>query len=183
MQRRDVFQGLALAAFVATPVPRLWAAAQDDASEMVAYLFVQNAQAVVLLDGALTLQGISPDTLYFSDRPQRIVGRVTTQAFVEHWATGTDSFKADPPNAVLSVLHRPTPQDIVVVLKQPRLDGANLAYEVEVLDGPKTVRGEQVAVFIDLIGRPLTPLSYAGMVRRMARRTSRRTARRVNRRN
>ncbi|MEN8809624.1 MAG: hypothetical protein ABF291_19260 [Desulfobacterales bacterium] len=132
--------------------------------------------------GVLTLKEVVNDTLYFSDRPDRIVGRVTTKEFVDTWAQGHDSFKSDPPNAVLSVLHRPEPLDITVVLKKPRLAGNDLVYNVEVLDGEKMANGEQCALFIDVIGRPLTPLSYAGAVRRTSRRTSRRTARRVARR-
>ena len=31
----------------------------------------------------------------FPDRPERIVGRVTTAGFVDHWAAGGDSFKAE----------------------------------------------------------------------------------------
>ena len=33
-------------------------------------------------DGVLTMKGVTADTLYFSDRPERITGRVTTQKFV-----------------------------------------------------------------------------------------------------
>ena len=66
------------------------------------------------------------------------------------------------------------PQDVVVVLRNPRLDGADLVYDVDVLDGKKTASGKASALFIDVIGRPLTPLSVAGVARRSARRTVRR---------
>ena len=56
-------------------------------------------------DGVLTLSGVSPATLYFSDRPERVVGHMTNEQFVEGWSLGEDNFAADPPNAVLS-LHR-----------------------------------------------------------------------------
>jgi hypothetical protein len=155
-----------------------WGAGPDESEKIVDYLFVQNSQEVSLNDNVLTLKGVASDTLYFSDRPDRIVGRVTTKEFVDSWTKGHDSFKKDPPNAVLSVLHGSELQDIVVVLKTPRLTGADLVYDVEVLDGEKAVAGGVSSLFIDVIGRPLTPLSYAGV----ARRTSRRTVRRVERR-
>jgi len=66
-----------------------------------------------------------------------------------------------------------------VVLKSPRMDEADLLYDVEVLDGASEAEGLATSVFIDVVGRPLTPGSVAGV----ARRTSRRTARRVDRRN
>jgi hypothetical protein len=39
-----------------------------------------------------------------------------------------------------------------------------------VIDGELPERGSEVSVFIDIIGMPLTPLSYAGVARRSFRR-------------
>ena len=178
MKRREFLKGVVAAAAVTAVSKRSWAGGMDESEKVVDYLFVQNAHKVSLKDNVLTLKGVASDTLYFSDRPDRIVGRITTEKFVDTWAKGSDSFKKDPPNAVLSILHGTETQDIVVVLKKPMLKGDDLIYDVEILDGNKTVSGNACALFIDEIGRPLTPLSYAGM----ARRTSRRTARRVERR-
>ena len=73
-------------------------AADDQAmdEELVEFLFVQYAQGVTLSDGVLTLKGVTPDTLYFSDRPHRIVGRETTQKFVESWDVGEGNFSETP---------------------------------------------------------------------------------------
>jgi hypothetical protein len=148
--------------------------AKDSETNGVDFLLVQNAEGVVLNDGELRLIGVAPTTLYFSDRPDRIVGRVTTQKYVESWGTGDNSFEQDPPNAVLSVLDKPEPQDITVILHAPRLDGDDLVYNVEVLDGNAAITGEASALFIDVVGMPLTPLSVAGVARRTTRRTVRR---------
>ena len=178
MKRRELLKVLAVASVVASTAPRAWAAEQAEAGKMVEYLFVQNAKEVLLKDGVLTLKGIADDTLYFSDRPDRIVGRETTKKFVDTWAQGTDSFKENPPNAVLSVLHGAELKDIVVVLKKPRIKGGDLIYDVEVLDGEKAAKGGISSLFIDVIGRPLTPGSVAGVARRSSRRTVRRVERR-----
>ena len=178
MNRRDVLKGLAAASLGVAAASRAGATAPADEGEMVEFLFVQNAEGVSLKDGHLRLKGVAPDTLYFSDRPDRIVGRVTTKEYVDHWSVGGNSFADDPPNAVLSIQQEPEPKDIVVVLRSPRLDGADLVYEVEVLDGEKAATGEASALFIDVIGRPLTPLSVAGVRRRTRRRTRRRVERR-----
>lgn len=152
------------------------ARAQDE--EVVEFLFVQNAKAVSLGGGVLTLGGIAGDTLYFCDRPEQIAGRVTTAAFVDQWTAGHDSFKADPPTAVLSIVHDKEAVDIVLVLRDPRLEGGDLTYQVAVLDGAEMAEGTAASLFIDTIGRPLTPLSYADMSRRTWRRAARRVARR-----
>jgi hypothetical protein len=156
----------------------LGATGKDKEVEIVDYLLVQNARSVSIENGIMRLKDVTPDTLYFSDRPERIVGRVTTDEFIKQWSMGNDSFKEDPPNAVLSVLHKPEPLDIAVVLRNPRMESKDLVYDVEVLDGKAPAKGDECALFIDVVGRPLTPLSYAGMARRTSRRTARRVARR-----
>jgi hypothetical protein len=40
------------------------------------------------------------------------------------------------------------------------------------LDGDMPVLGESVSVFIDVVGMPLTPVSYAGVRRRAYRRAA-----------
>jgi len=159
--------------------PSLWASQDPDTDEkIVEYLFVQSAPKVSLKNGLLTLTGVNVSTLYFSDRPDRIVGHVPTTKFVDHWGEGSDSFKADPPNAALAIAGYKEPSFIVVELKNPRLKGSDLIYDVVVLDGDKSASGTEASLFIDVIGRPVTPLSFAGAARRTGRRTVRRVVRR-----
>jgi hypothetical protein len=96
----------------------------------VEFLFVQYAESVTLIDGVLTLKGIGPETLYFSDRPHRVVGRESTQKFAKAWDKGEESFSETPPNAVLAVMHKPVPLDLVLVLQDPVLEGGTLTYQV-----------------------------------------------------
>ena len=41
-------------------------------------MFVQTARAITSDGTTLTLKDVTPSTLYFSDRPKRIVGHMTT---------------------------------------------------------------------------------------------------------
>jgi hypothetical protein len=50
--------------------------------------------------------------------------------------------------------------------------GADLMFDGEVLEGDIAASDGLAAVFIDIIGRPLTPLSYAGVARRTAYRSA-----------
>ena len=61
-------------------------------------------------------------------------------------------------------------QQVVVVLQSPELKGDTLVYSVKILQGDMPVKGADVSIFIDIIGMPLTPLSYAGVARRTYRR-------------
>ncbi len=135
-------------------------------------LFVQTAASMTSGRGTITLHGVSPSTLYFADRPQREVGHMLSRLFVANWAAGDNSFADNPPNAVLSFAEpgdRP-PEDAVVVIQDPHLDGDALSYSIKLLDGAVPAATGPCALFIDPLGRPLSPGSVAGMHRRERRR-------------
>lgn len=144
----------------------------DAADDMADFLFVQTADAMSYdkATNKLTLVDIATSTLFFTDRPERIAGNMKTAAFVPFWNTGKDSFLSDPPNADLSILEGKELRQVVVVLKDPQLNGSDLSYTVQLVDGEMPDKGSEVSVFIDIIGMPLTPLSYAGVARRSFRR-------------
>jgi hypothetical protein len=148
-------------------------AAPATATHKVEYLFVLTAESATLADGVLKMGGVNPATLYFSDRPDRIAGHQATEEFVAEWGVGDDNFASNPPNATLSVLSGAEPQDVVVVLSEPRLEGEDLTFNVSVLDGNPDAAGGANSLFIDIIGRPLTPVSAAGVARRTTRRAFR----------
>jgi len=139
-------------------------------------MFVQTAQGITIDGDTLTLQGITPSTLYFSDRPRRVVGHMTTTDFVDLWDEGENSFEIDPPNAVLAFLEpgEDAPDDAVVVIRHPRLSDGQLSYSIEVLEGVLPDRSGPVTLFIDPFGRPLSPVSVCGVRRRERRRMRRR---------
>lgn len=140
-------------------------------------LFVQNASGVEVDAGGrtLTLKGLSPTTLFFSDRPERIAGHYRMEEYLQFWRGGPDSFLKDPPNATLSVFEKGKDElaNVVVTLRNPRLSGNDLIYDITVLAGalPKSGVGP-ASLFIDIIGLPFTPLSFAGVARRTAYRTA-----------
>jgi hypothetical protein len=139
-------------------------------------MFVQTAQGIDSADGTLALRGITPSTLYFSDRPQRAVGHMASTDFVELWGAGENSFETDPPNAVLSFLEpgADVPEDVVIVIKEPQLTNGDLSYSIEVLEGAVPAHTGPVTLFIDPFGRPLSPVSVCGVRRRGRRRARRR---------
>lgn len=140
--------------------------------EEIDALFVQSATAVSSRGETITLHGLSNATLYFSDRPKREVGHLTTERFVDLWDEGENSFTVDPPNAVLSFLELDDspPEDAVVVLSKPMLEGESITYTVNVLEGSIPEKAGHCSLFIDTFGRPLSPVSVAGVRRRERRR-------------
>ena len=63
----------------------------------------------------------------------------------------------------------------MTVIRHPRMEGTSLSYDIEVLEGtmPAHAKGG-VTLFIDPFGRPLSPVSAAGVHRRGRRRERRR---------
>ena len=111
----------------------------------VQYLFVQTAHSISSKGDQLTLHGVGPGTLFFSDRPERITGHGATEEWVKTWSEGEDSFSANPPNATLSILGG---DDVVVELQNPQLVGSKLTYTVKVLDGTLPASGGASSLFM-----------------------------------
>jgi hypothetical protein len=138
--------------------------------EIVPSLIVMNADGAKLEGNTLTLTGIAANSIIFADRPVRSAGHALTAHLLEEWATGSDSFAKDPPNATVSVFSKDASdvEDAVVTLKDPKLDGTTLTFTVDVLESNIAKADGPASVFIDIIGLPRTPLSFAGVARRTA---------------
>jgi hypothetical protein len=138
--------------------------------QVVPSLFVLNSSGVALQGGKLVLTGVTPNSIVFADRPVRAAGHDLTSRIIEDWSKGHDNFAQDPPNATVSAFSQSGSgvKDAVVVLKSPKLEGDKLTFDVDVLEGDLIGADGPASVFIDIIGRPLTPLSFAGVARRTA---------------
>ena len=174
MKRRDMIISLGLTPLLPPLLGSSAMAATKATEQKIEFLFVQSADAVVLKDSILKLTGIYPATIFFSDRPERIVGHEPTDDFVAQWDVGDNNFAQNPPNAALSILAGAEPQEVILELRNPRIKDGGLTYEVTVLQGKATVSGDAASLFIDPLGRPLSPTSVAGVHRRHRRRAIRR---------
>jgi hypothetical protein len=137
-------------------------------------VFVQNAAAFSSTDGEITLHEVAAATVFFADRPRREVGHVASGRFIELWDEGETSFSHDPPRAVLSFLEPSgAPPDVVVVLREPRLTERELSYRVDVLDGDLPPTSGACSLFIDVLGRAISPVADAGIRSRTRPRATR----------
>ena len=139
-------------------------------AEVVPSLIVINSRGVTLQGGKLTLTGVAPNSIVFADRPVRAAGHDLTTRIIEDWNVGSDNFAKDPPNATVSGFSKDGSgiRDAVVVLKSPKLEGDRLTFDVDILEGDLAGADGPASVFIDIIGRPFTPMSFAGVGRRTA---------------
>jgi hypothetical protein len=147
--------------------------------EKVQLLFVQSSMDITINKDRMTMVGINPVTIFFSDRPNRIAGHMSTEDFVLDWqeGTGKESFHTDPPNAALSIFGESEIVDLEIELKNPRLAGGALVYDIGVLEVDKPIPSGPASLFIDPVGMPLSPTSVAGVHRRHRRRRVRHVVR------
>jgi hypothetical protein len=154
----------------ATPHVQLQKTIGQAKPDIVPSLIVMNSRGATLQGGKLVLTGMSPNSIIFADRPVRSAGHDLTSRIIEDWGSGADNFAKDPPNATVSGFSKDGSgiRDAVVVLKSPKLEGDKLTFDVDVLEGDLNGADGPASIFIDLIGRPFTPLSFAGVARRSA---------------
>lgn len=150
-------------------------AAPDDASAgdgNVDYLFVQESKRVKSNGTSVIMVDVNPKTLFFSDRPEEIAGYLSFPKFLEMVTTGPDNFNEDPPNATLVFLGDENMAEVVMELvdRPTMIDGDLVFPIVNVIQGTLPQEGGPAALFIDVIGRPMTPMSVAGVHRRTRRR-------------
>jgi hypothetical protein len=108
----------------------------------VRFMFVQAAQSgtLVPVEGennlyTLTLMGTSPQTVAFSDRPERVVVQAPMQKFLDGMCFAPEN----PPNAALEILEADEVEDVAVVeLFDPAYNAANktLKYNASILEQP-----------------------------------------------
>ena len=147
----------------------LSAHAEDEACDM---LFVQDAKAMVFDGSLLTLKGANPNIIFFCDRPVRTAGHMTRDAFMKLVTEGENSFADNPPNAAVSVVGAKdeVTEAVVTLSKRPSVRGNDMVFPIKVIEGKLPDTGETVIMFIDPIGRPMSPTSVAGVHRRHRRR-------------
>jgi hypothetical protein len=60
------------------------------------------------------------------------------------WGEGDNSLKTDPPNAVLAFVESGanSPEDAVIVIKQPQLEDGRLSYSIDLLEGTVPASGD-----------------------------------------
>ncbi len=142
---------------------------------LVELLFVQEADGARYQNGQLTLTGLAPRTLFFADRPDDIAGYMTYQEYVDMVYEGPDNFEDDPPNATLIVVEGDKLAAVVLELSaKPRMEDNDMVFSsVKLIEGEPPVESRKAVLFIDTIGRPLSPGSVAGVHRRHRRRRRR----------
>lgn len=135
--------------FVALQVHSEETTTASDSSEDVSWLYVVNATGGSFDGKTITLHDVPP-ALMFSDRPNRIYGHMTVSELLPMVKEGPDSFVENPPNAVLSTFREgELPTEATVTMFDAGIDGENLTFTVNVLDGSIPATFGPASLFVD----------------------------------
>ncbi|MFA5254195.1 MAG: hypothetical protein WC367_05940 [Methanoregula sp.] len=96
-------------------------------TDIISFLFVQEGTSGSLVHGEngtmiLTLSGVPPDTVYFSETPDRFSGGIDTGVFTASSLWNSSG----APNAALMLANAPASNDsVILTLSHPAYDAAN----------------------------------------------------------
>ncbi len=151
------FAGAQTSASPAPPHVPLQKTIGQTTPDIIPSLIVMNSRSATLQGGKLTLMGVSPNSIVFADRPVRAAGHALTAHLLEEWTPGDpndDNFATNPPNATISAFSKDGTaiRDAVIVMRTPKLEGDQLSFDVDVLEGDLTGADGAASVFIDRFG-------------------------------
>ena len=109
---------------------------------------------------------VTRDIFAFTDRPYRKHAYMTGEQFASLWAdSGSDSFKTDPPNAVLTWVEGEDVKEAEVVITGASIDGNSITYNrkysATIPDG--TLESVSLFVDVDSLSFPEAPPASPGV--------------------
>ena len=131
----------------------------EDAAKPAEWLFVHTAETAEMTSDTTLVMPVTRDIFAFTDRPNRQHGYMKAHQFVTLWDEGEgDTFKADPPNAVLTWVDGDEMKEAEVLIISAKVvgDGYGTAvqYSVKLEDGDTQLGNiGSASLFIDGIPR------------------------------
>ena len=117
--------------------------AAEDAAKPAEWLFVHTAQTAEMTSATTLVMPVTRDIFAFTDRPNRMHSYMNAHQFVSLWDEGEgDTFKADPPNAVLTWVDGDEMKEaeVLIIGAKTVSHGRGIAYQVK-LEAGETPEG------------------------------------------
>ena len=117
------------------------------------WLFVHTSPTAEMTSDTTLVMPVTREIFAFTDRPNRQHGYLTAHAFVSLWDKGEgDTFKADPPNAVLTWVEGDKVHEAEVIITDASVlaHGKAISFEVK-LEAGEALSGQmqRLSLFID----------------------------------
>ena len=120
------------------------------------WLFVHTAQTAEMTSATTLVMPVTRDIFAFTDRPNRMHAYMNAHEFVSLWDEGEgDTFKADPPNAVLTWVDggEMKEAELLIISAETVSHGREISYGVKLEAGELPVgKTGPASIFIDGVG-------------------------------
>jgi hypothetical protein len=114
------------------------------------WLFVHTADEAQVTNNTTIVMPVTRDIFAFTDRPYRKHAYMTGEQFASMWAkAGSDSFKTDPPNAVLTWIDGEDVKEAEVVITGASIDGNSITYTLKYSATIANRDLKSVSLFVD----------------------------------
>ena len=126
------------------------------------WLYTHTALEATATSSTTIVMPFTEDIFAFTDRPNREFKYISGDEFASYWNDYDDenSFKLDPPNAVLTWVDADGVSEVEVVITDANFDGANMIYTIENTTITANQSFEDVSLFVD--GNPNNNAVYLG---------------------
>ena len=136
--------------------------AAEDAAKPAEWLFVHTAETAEMTSATTLVMPVTRDIFAFTDRPNRMHAYMKAPQFVSLWDEGEgDTFKADPPNAVLTWVDGGEMKEAEVLITDAKVVGdvygmaVQYSVKLEAGDTPVGKMGS-ASFFVDDVGWAVT---------------------------
>ena len=118
------------------------------------WLYTHTAIEATATSSTTLVIPFTEDIFAFTDRPNREFKYISGDEFASYWNDYDDanSFKLDPPNAVLTWVDADGVEEVEVVITDADFDGTNVIYTIENTTITANQSFEEVSLFVDANG-------------------------------
>ena len=115
------------------------------------WLYTHTALEATATSSTTIVMPFTEDIFAFTDRPNREHKYISGDEFASYWNDYDDenSFKLDPPNAVLTWVDADGVEEVEVVITDANFDGNNVIYTIENTSITANQSFEEVSLFVD----------------------------------
>ena len=115
------------------------------------WLYTHTALEATATSSTTLVIPFTEDIFAFTDRPNREHKYISGDEFASYWNDYDDanSFKLDPPNAVLTWVDGGNVEEVEVVITDANFDGTNVIYTIENTTITSNQSFEEVSLFVD----------------------------------
>ena len=125
------------------------------------WLYAHTASQGIATSSTTFVMPVTDDIFGFTDRPYRKSKYISGDEFASYWNDYDDvnSFKLDPPNAVLTYVDGEEIKELEVVITDATFDGSNITYTIDNTSLTNNETFDDASLFVDT-GGSTNPIYY-----------------------